>query len=215
MKRLCHVSVRDTVWGNYDISFHMQFCLVLEEKWKAMGLNVVAEFISTSALCIWSPGWISSLESAILTYVFWFSTVSAGICWEDVLQQITSISFLVYDKHLRVYNLSTKASTFNQDTIKSCTSRHKNNSWKQITNLTITCTVYSNETQCTGSFRVVCGIPLFFNGHFNSYIFSTVMYFEQQEDNKIPVRLSVSAYDPQTYFEVTDLLYLYVFSNTQ
>jgi len=67
----------------------------------------------------------------------------------------------------------------------------------------------------TGSFRLVCGIPLFFNGHFNSYIFSTVVYFERQEDNKIPVRLSVSAYDTQTYYEVTDLLYLYVFSNTQ
>jgi len=61
----------------------------------------------------------------------------------------------------------------------------------------------------------VCGIPLFFSGHFNSYIFSTAMYFEGQEDNKIPVRLSVSAYDPQTYYEVTDFLYLYVFCNTQ
>lgn len=118
-----------------------------------MGLNVVAEFISTSALCIWSPGSISSLESAILTYVFWFSTVPAGICWEDVLQQITSISFLVYDKCLRVYNLSTKESTFNQDTIISCTSRHKNNSWKQITNLTITYTVYSNETHTYREFQ--------------------------------------------------------------
>lgn len=65
------------------------------------------------------------------------------------------------------------------------------------------------------SFRVLCGIPLFFNGHLNSYIFSTVMYFEGQEDNKIPVRLSVSAYDPQTYYEVMDLLHMYVFCNTQ
>jgi len=66
-----------------------------------------------------------------------------------------------------------------------------------------------------GSFRVVCGIPLFFNGHFNLYIFSTIMYFERQEDNTIPVRLIVSAYDLQTYYEVTDLLHLYVFCNTQ
>jgi hypothetical protein len=76
-------------------------------------LKVVAEFISTFALCMGSPGSISSLESAILTYVLWFSSVPAGICWEDILQQITSISFLVRDKHLRVYNLSTKESTVN------------------------------------------------------------------------------------------------------
>jgi len=41
------------------------------------------------------------------------------------------------------------------------------------------------------------------------------MYFEGQEDNKIPVRLSVSTYDAQTYYEVTDILYLCVFCNTQ
>lgn len=66
-----------------------------------------------------------------------------------------------------------------------------------------------------GSFRVVCGIHLFFNGHFNSYIFSTIVYFEGQEDNKIPVRLCVSAYDLQTYYEVMDLLHSSVFCNTQ
>jgi hypothetical protein len=41
------------------------------------------------------------------------------------------------------------------------------------------------------------------------------MYFEGQEDNKITVRLSVSVYDLQTYYKVTDLLHLYVFCNTQ
>jgi hypothetical protein len=41
--------------------------LCLKRNRKAMGLNVVAEFISTFALCMGSPGSVTSLESAMLT----------------------------------------------------------------------------------------------------------------------------------------------------